>query len=196
MNKVVLAGISISAPEFSHKIYGEKFYRFLLDIERKSGTHDIIPCVVSEVYADFETGSEIKVVGEVRTQNYYEDGKRHLDIFVHVQEMIDYDGYDENVVEIEGYVCKEPTYRETPYGRTISDFICASNREHGKSDYVPCIAWGRNALRASKLGISTKISANGRLQSREYEKEIDGETVVKTAYELSIATFSIEDDED
>ena len=195
MNNVVLAGTAVSAPEFSHKIYGEKFYRFLLDIARKSGTHDIIPCVVSEVYADFESGSEIKVIGEVRTQNFYSGGKRHLDIFVHVQEMLDYDGYDENIVEIEGYICKEPTYRETPYGRTISDFICASNRGHGKSDYIPCITWGRNALRVSKIDVGTKISVAGRFQSREYEKNIGDEIVVKTAYELSISTLDITDDE-
>lgn len=195
MNNVVLAGTAVSAPVFSHKIYGEKFYRFFLDIERKSETHDIIPCVVSEVYADFEPGSEIKIVGEVRTRNYYEDSKRHLDIFVHVHEMLDYDGYDENAVEIKGYICKEPTYRETPFGRTISDFMCASDRGHGKSDYIPCITWGRNALRVSKLDVGTKISVAGRLQSREYEKRVGGETVVKTAYELSIATLDIADDE-
>ena len=195
MNNVVLAGTAVSTPEFSHKIYGEKFFGFLLDIERTSGTHDILPCVASEVYVDFEPGSKIKVAGEVRTRNYYEDSKRHLDIFVYVQEMLDYDGYDENAVEIEGYICKEPTYRETPYGRTISDFMCASDRGHGKSDYIPCITWGRNALRVSKIDVGTKISANGRLQSREYEKRLDGENVVKTAYELSIATFSVEDDE-
>lgn len=195
MNNVVLAGTAVSAPEFSHKVYGEKFYRFLLDIERASGTHDIVPCVASEVYVSFEPGSKIKIVGEVRTRNYYEDSKRRLDVFVYVNEMLDYDGYDENAVEIEGYICKEPTYRETPYGRTISDFICASNRGHGKSDYIPCITWGRNALRASKLDAGTKITANGRLQSREYEKNIGDEIVVKTAYELSISTLDITDDE-
>lgn len=196
MNNVVLAGTAVSTPEFSHKIYGEKFFRFLLDIERTSGTHDILPCVASEVYVDFEPGSKIKVAGEVRTRNYYEDSKRHLDIFVYVQEMLDYDGYDENAVEIEGYICKEPTYRETPYGRTISDLMCASDRGHGKLDYIPCITWGRNALRVSRLDVGTKIVANGRLQSREYEKNIGDEIVVKTAYELSIATLDITDDED
>ena len=195
MNNVVLAGTAVSAPEFSHKVYGEKFYRFLLDIERASGTHDIVPFVALEVYVSFEPGSKIKIVGEVRTRNYYEDSKRHLDIFVHVQEMLDYDGYDENIVEIQGYICKEPTYRETPDGRTISDFICASNRGHGKSDYIPCITWGSNALRVSRLDVGTKIVANGRLQSREYEKNIGDETVVKTAYELSISTLDITDDE-
>ena len=194
MNNVVLAGMP-STPEYSHKFYDEKFYKFFMDVERNSGTHDIIPCVVSEVYVSFEPGSKIKIVGEVRTRNYYKDSKRHLDIFVHVQEMLDYDGYDENAVEIEGYICKEPTYRETPYGRTISDFICASNRGHGKSDYIPCITWGRNALRVSKLDVGTKISVAGRFQSREYEKNIGDEIVVKTAYELSVSTLDITDDE-
>lgn len=195
MNNIVLAGTP-SAPEYSHKLYGEKFYKFFMDVERNSGTHDILLCVASEAYVDFESGSKIKIVGEVRTRNYYKDSKRHLDIFVHVQEMLDYDGYDENAVEIEGYICKEPTYREAPYGRTISDLMCASDRGHGKSDYIPCITWGRNALRVSKLDVGTKISVAGRFQSREYEKNIGDEIVVKTAYELSIATFAIADDED
>lgn len=195
MNNVILAGTA-SAPEYSHKFYGEKFYKIFMDVERKSGVHDILPCVISEAFLDFEVGSKIKVVGELRTQNFYADGKRHLDIFVHVQEMVSYDGYDENAVEIEGYICKEPDYRETPRDRWISDFMCASNRAYGKPSYIPCITWGRNALRASKFEIAEKISAKGRLQSREYEKQLNGETVIKTAYELSIATFSIEDDED
>lgn len=198
MNKVILAGTA-SAPEYTHKVFGEKFYRVFLDVERTSGTHDILPCTISEAFLDFEPGSKIKVAGEMRTRNVHRDGKSYLDIFVLVREMLPYENRDENSVEIDGYICKEPDYRETPRGRWISDFICRVHRGYGYQDkkyYIPCITWGRNALRASKLDVGTKISANGRLQSREYEKQLDGETVVKTAYELSIATFSIEDDED
>lgn len=195
MNNIVLAGMP-SNLEYSHKFYGEKFYNFFIDVERNSGVHDVLPCFVSEVFANFEAGTKIKVIGEMRTRNIYKDGKNHLDVYVHINETVPYDGYDENIVEIDGHICKIPTYREAPCGRWISDILCASNRAYGKASYIPCIAWGRNALRASKLDVGTKISANGRLQSREYEKQLDGENVVKTAYELSIATFSVEDDDD
>ena len=194
MNKIILEGIAGDI-EFLHKAYGEKFYKFCMDVERESGTHDVIPCVVSEIYADFVPGNKIKVVGELRTKNVNEGEKKHLIIFAHIQDVLPYGGYDENIVEMDGYIVRNPIYRETPMGRQITDILCASNRSYGKSSYIPCIAWGRNAKRASKLDVGTKISVTGRFQSREYEKEIDGETVVKTAYELSIATLDITDDE-
>ena len=186
MNKIVLAGLVTEEPIFSHEVHGEKFYRFSLSSSRMSGTNDILPCTVSEILKkDIEEGTEIKVLGEIRTRNVHEDDKNHLEITVFVKEVLLYEE-DENNVELDGFICKEPTYRETPFGRQITDLMVASNREYFKSDYIPCIAWGRNAIRASEFNVGTRVKVLGRLQSREYKKKIDDGTYeVRTAYELS-----------
>ena len=186
MNKIVLAGLVTEEPTFSHEVHGEKFYRFSLSSSRMSGTNDIIPCTVSEILKkDIEEGTEIKVLGEIRTRNVHENDKNHLEITVFVKEVLLYEE-DENNVELDGFICKEPTYRETPFGRQITDLMVASNREYFKSDYIPCIAWGRNAIRASEFNVGTRVKVSGRLQSREYKKKIDDGTYeVRTAYELS-----------
>ena len=187
MNKIVLAGLVTEEPIFSHEVHGEKFYRFSLSSSRMSGTNDILPCTVSEILKkDIEEGTEIKVLGEIRTRNVHEDDKNHLEVTVFVKEVLSYEE-DENNVELYGFICKEPTYRVTPFGRQITDLIVASNRERNfKSDYIPCIAWGRNAIRASEFNVGTRVKVLGRLQSREYKKKIDdGIYEVRTAYELS-----------
>lgn len=187
MNKIVLAGLVTEEPIFSHEVHGEKFYRFSLSSSRMSGTNDILPCTVSEILKkDIEEGTEIKVLGEIRTRNVHENDKNHLEITVFVKEVLSYEK-DENNVELDGFICKEPTYRETPLGRQVSDLIIASNRERNfKSDYIPCIAWGRNAIRTSELNVGTRVKVFGRLQSRGYTKRLDDETgEVRVAYELS-----------
>ena len=186
MNKIVLAGLVTEEPTFSHEVHGEKFYRFSLSSSRMSGTNDILPCTVSEILKkDIEEGAEIKVLGEIRTRNVHENDKNHLEITVFVKEVLLYEE-DENNVELDGFICKEPTYRETPFGRQITDLMVASNREYFKSDYIPCIARGRYAIRASEFNVGTRVKVLGRLQSREYKKKIDDETYeVRTAYELS-----------
>ena len=187
MNKIVLAGLVTEEPTFSHEVHGEKFYRFSLSSSRMSGTNDILPCTVSEILKkDIEEGKEIKVLGEIRTRNVHENDKNHLEITVFVKEVLLYEE-DENNVELDGFICKEPKYRETPFGRQITDLIVASNRERNfKSDYIPCIAWGRNAIRASEFNVGTRVKVLGRLQSREYKKKIDDEKYEeRTAYELS-----------
>ena len=189
MNKIVLAGLVTEEPTFSHEVHGEKFYRFSLSSSRMSGTNDILPCTVSEILKkDIEKGTEIKVLGEIRTRNVHENDKNHLEITVFVKEVLLYEK-DENNVELDGFICKDPTYRETPLGRQVSDLIIASNRERNfKSDYIPCIAWGRNAIRTSELNVGTRVKVLGRLQSREYNKRLGDETYeVRTAYELSAA---------
>ena len=129
MNKIVLAGLVTEEPTFSHEVHGEKFYRFSLSSSRMSGTNDILPCTVSEILKkDIEKGTEIKVLGEIRTRNVHENDKNHLEITVFVKEVLLYEE-DENNVELDGFICKEPTYRETPLGRQVSDLIIASNRE-------------------------------------------------------------------
>ena len=186
MNKIVLAGTVKDEPTFSHEVHGEKFYRFSLLSSRQSGNCDILMCTVPEIIKNgINEGNMVKVFGEIRTRNVHEDDKNHLEITVFVKDVLSYEE-DENNVELDGFICKEPTYRETPFGRQITDLMVASNREYFKSDYIPCIAWGRNAVRASEFNVGTRVKVLGRLQSREYKKKIDNATYeVRTAYELS-----------
>ena len=187
MNKIVLAGLVTEEPTFSHEVHGEKFYRFYLSSSRQSGNCDVLMCTVPEIIKNgINEGNMVKVLGEIRTRNVHEDDKSHLEVTVFVKEVLLYEK-DENNVELDGFICKEPVYRETPFGRQITDLIVASNRERNyKSDYIPCIAWGRNAIRSSEFNVGTRVKVLGRLQSREYKKKIDDETYeVMTAYELS-----------
>lgn len=189
MNKITLAGIVTESPKLSHEVYGEKLYRFYLSSSRQSGTVDVLPCVISEVFIkDIVEGSKIKVIGEIRTRNV----QSHLEIIVFVKEMHDYSGDDENEVYMQGYICKESISRETPLGRQIRDFIIASNRTYGKSDYIPCIAWGRNAINERLFEVGNGIEVTGRLQSREYIKKYqDGNEETKIAYEVSTSRIII-----
>ena len=189
MNKIVLAGLVTEEPTFSHEVHGEKFYRFYLSSSRKSGYCDVLMCTVPEIIKNgINEGNMVKVLGEIRTRNVHEDDKSHLEVTVFVKEVLLYEK-DENNVELDGFICKEPVYRETPFGRQITDLIVASNRERNyKSDYIPCIAWGRNAIRTSEFNVGTRVKVSGRLQSREYNKRLGDETYeVRTAYELSAA---------
>ena len=189
MNKIVLAGLVTEEPTFSHEVHGEKFYRFYLSSSRQSGNCDVLMCTVPEIIKNgINEGNMVKVLGEIRTRNVHEDDKSHLEVTVFVKEVLLYEK-DENNVELDGFICKEPVYRETPFGRQITDLIVASNRERNyKSDYIPCIAWGRNAIRTSEFNVGTRVKVSGRLQSREYNKRLGDETYeVRTAYELSAA---------
>ena len=150
-------------------------------------------CTVPEIIKNgINEGNMVKVLGEIRTRNVHEDDKSHLEVTVFVKEVLLYEK-DENNVELDGFICKEPVYRETPFGRQITDLIVASNRERNyKSDYIPCIAWGRNAIRSSEFDVGTRVKVSGRLQSREYNKKIDDETYeARTAYELSAAMVDL-----
>lgn len=196
MNKALIEGTIITNPEISHEFYGEKFYKFKISVERNSGTIDVLNCSVSEIYLDkIIEGERVRFNGEIRTKNNHEDNRSHLIVYVFVKELIQTTGVDENYVEVNGYLCKKHDIRETPLGRKISDFILASNRGYVKSDYIPCISWGRNATRISYFDVGTKISAKGRFQSREYNKIIGDEAVTMTAYELSISMLSVDEDE-
>lgn len=186
-NRIIISGTITGNPEFSHEIYGEKFYRFFISSERISGVSDVIPVLISEVFL-LETipGERIGIDGEIRTYNKH--GK--LEINVTAKELFSTLDHDENYVEIDGYLCKAPTYRETLFGRKISDLLIATNRPYGRSDYIPSIVWGRYARIISKKAIGTRIFAKGRIQSREYTKKLDnGEIETRVAYELSINTI-------
>ena len=197
MNKIVLAGPVVDEPTFSHDVYGEKFYIFNLSSSRHSGTKDVLPCVVSEILKkDIEAGAEVKVCGNIRTRNVHENDKSHLEIMVFVKEVLPYEE-DENNVELDGFICKEPTYRETPLGRQVTDLLIASNRSYGKSDYIPTIAWGRMAIKSSEFEVATKVKVFGRFQRREYVKRLeDGTEETRVAYELSSSIVKVIDGEE
>lgn len=204
-NKVTLSGEIVSNFEFSHEVYGEGFYTAMLASERLSGQKDIIPIMVSDRIVDVRADREgqfVRVSGQFRSYNKHENGRRHIELSVFVREFEEWeeDGTirpaDENELFLDGYICKPPVYRKTPLGREITDILLAVNRQYGKSDYIPCIAWGRNARFTSGLGVGTRLQVEGRIQSREYEKKIsETESEARVAYEVSISKLEVAEDE-
>lgn len=198
MNKITLAGVIDSEIMYSHTTKSEKFNAFYLCCARESGALDIVKCVISDLMSrDLKENDVIEMVGEIRTMNYDgEDGKRHMDVYVFVNEVLEYTGKDKNYVEVEGFVCKEPVYRETPLRRKICILHIACHRRVMKSDYLPCLAWGRNAIKASIFNIGDKVILSGRLQSREYTKKLDdGKEEIRVAYEVSANNVNVIDEE-
>ena len=198
-NSLVLVGKVTSEKEFSHEIYGESFYSFNLEIPRLSGTSDIIPITISErlmTNFDLQIGKEVVVEGQFRSYNTYEDTKSRLILTVFVKEIREKSEEEEikvpNEVQLLGHICRKPIYRKTPFGREISDILLAVNRAYNKSDYIPCIAWGRNARFCSDMETGTEIKVIGRVQSRAYEKKYEDGTVEnKTAYEVSVSSLEL-----
>lgn len=191
-NIAELCGAVISELKFSHKTYGEIFYTFVLGIERRSGYLDEINVMVSErlIYDNPpQINQFMEIKGQVRTYNEIVDGKNKLNVVVFAKEIVPCQnfGYNENYIYLEGFLCKEPIKRTSPLGRDICDMMIAVNRMYNKSDYIPCIAWGRNAGYAEKLGVGTKLFVEGRIQSREYKKKLDdGNVELRKAFEVSI----------
>lgn len=193
-NSAVLVGIVLSQPVISHKSYGETFYSVTVGVDRKSGYRDIIQIIVSERLIwnmEFEPGDLVEITGQIRTYNEEQDGRNKLNVVIFAREFKRNDDdvriEHENRINLEGFICKRPIGRISPLGREICDIMLAVNRMYNKSDYIPCIAWGRNAGYASSLSVGTKISVTGRIQSREYRKrDPEGDITIKTAYEVSI----------
>ncbi len=194
-NVVNLVGEICNNYSFSHEVYGESFYIFTVKINRLSEQVDYLPVLVSERIFDTKDmiiGTKVKVKGQVRSYNQFstdeERNKLVISIFVNDIEIADESEKLQQEVVINGFICKKPIYRTTPFGREICDMLLAVNRAYNKSDYIPCIAWGRNAKYTGSLGVGENIVVTGRLQSRKYQKKIkDGETIEKTAYEISIS---------
>ena len=191
-NVAELCGVVLSDLKFSHKTYGEIFYTFVLGIERRSGYIDEINIMVSERLI-FENppreGDFVEIKGQVRTYNEIIDDKNKLNVVVFAREIYlsENFGYNENYIYLEGFLCKAPLKRTSPLGREICDLMLAVNRMYNKSDYIPCIAWGRNAGYADKLGVGTKLVIEGRIQSREYKKKLeDGTAEMRKAFEVSV----------
>ena len=197
-NVARLSGRVLKEPVFSHKTYGEAFYLIMLGIFRKSLYEDRIRLIVSERLMGGRSPAEgeyLEISGQVRTYNRESSGRSKLEVTVFVREM-EYVGEDgfayENHIAMEGFLCKEPVRRTSPLGREICDLMIAVNRMYNKSDYIPSIAWGRNAAYAGTLSVGDKVSVEGRLQSREYRKLAeDGDFVTKTAYEVSVTKLEI-----
>ena len=194
-NQVTIMGKVATEFSFSHEVFGEGFYMVEVEVKRLSNSEDRIPLMISErlieVTQDY-TGEYIMVHGQFRSYNRHEEQKNRLVLSVFVREISfmeeEPDGTKTNSIWLDGYICKEPIYRKTPLGREIADLLLAVNRPYGKSDYIPCICWGRNARYASGFEVGEHVQLLGRIQSREYVKRIsDTETEKRVAYEVSVS---------
>lgn len=197
-NTLVLKGEIASEKIYSHEIYGEKFYVFNLKVVRLSSAVDIIPITVSErliTEVKLTIGEEVVIEGQFRSYNNYENERNKLVLTVFAKEILKpTEEYKEttNEVVLVGYICKKPIYRQTPFGREIADVLLAVNRAYNKSDYIPCIAWGRNARFCQNMEVGAGVKIIGRVQSRSYEKKYeDGTIETRIAYEVSIASMEI-----
>ena len=210
-NYLTLVGKVTGEKKFSHEIYGERFYIFTLAIPRLSGNADMIPVTVSERLITDEMlreGNKLLIKGQFRSYNSYENEKNKLILTVFAKDILELEEEEEendfarkdritNEVILIGYICKKPIYRQTPFGREIADLLLAVNRAYNKSDYIPCIAWGRNARFSQTLEVGTKVKIVGRVQSRTYEKKYeDGTTEMKVAYEVSIGSLEVVEEEE
>ncbi|MBQ9155711.1 MAG: single-stranded DNA-binding protein [Eubacterium sp.] len=200
-NQAVVAGEIISEFEYSHDVFGEGFYLVSLKVNRLSHSSDIIPLLISDRLVDVSKpciGKYMEARGQFRSYNKHENNRNHLvlSLFVREAEILEtLDNRRPNTIYLDGYICKEPVYRTTPLGREITDILLAVNRAYGKSDYIPCICWGRNARYAGKLEIGSRIQLWGRIQSRDYQKRVGDDRVVnRVAYEVSVNKMEYIDD--
>lgn len=199
-NTVTLMGQVVSGFTYNHQVFGEGFYTMDLAVKRLSGQVDILPVLVSERLLDVNqdyTGLTLQVSGQYRSYNTQKGGKNGLYLSVFVREFLFLsadlvDAHKSNTVELKGFVCKPPVYRKTPLGREIGDLLIAVNRPYGKCDYIPCITWGRNARYAAGFEVGAAVEIKGRIQSREYQKRLDDETVeTRVAYEVSVSKINL-----
>lgn len=205
-NITKVVGRVVKGPEKSHEIEGEIFFELVLEVKRLSDVYDYIPVTISERtlegHPEIMEGDEIGVEGEFRSYNKLENEKSKLILHVFAKDVYNQNDIDDigetNYVNITGYVCKAPVYRVTPFKREICDVLIAVNRRNNKSDYLPCIFWGRNAKYMQAQPVGTKINIEGRIQSRVYIKKLeDGITEEKTAYEISVSKLrQVDQDED
>ena len=194
-NQVSIVGEIISDFQYSHEVYGEGFYMVEVAVSRLSNFSDYIPLMISERLIDTSQsyiGQKVYVTGQFRSYNRHEELKNRLVLSVFVREIEFIEEETEemksNQILLDGYICKDPIYRKTPLGREIADLLVAVNRSYGKSDYIPCICWGRNARFAARFEVGVHVQIWGRIQSREYVKRLNEEEVEKrTAYEVSVS---------
>ena len=190
-NHIFLRGSLSALPEFSHENHDRRFFRFLLQVPRLSGAVDLLPVVAEEALLngiDLSGGSMLTVTGQIRSHNIRSEGRRHLNIFVFARSILCEDGAPVNEVILEGPICREPNYRQTPLGREICDVMLAVPRAFKRADYLPCILWGRTAREAAEYHTRDRLLICGRLQSRIYTKLTEAGTEERTAYEISALT--------
>lgn len=200
-NIATISGKVVSNVEFSHEVYGEGFYYFMLEVPRLSDSSDKIPVTISERLINkdkLEIGTIIEVEGQFRSYNSYNNEGNRLLLTVFAREITFLDEEkrikNPNQIYLNGFICKKPIYRTTPFGREITDILLAVNRPYNKSDYIPCIAWGRNARFSESLDVGDNIRLWGRIQSRGYQKKLEtGEVLNKVAYEISISKMEVVD---
>lgn len=193
-NQAQVTGTITDEFKFNHEIYAEKFYTFTLNIPRLSGTDDSVRVMVSErllAGENFQIGDMVDIEGQFRSYNSYEpSGENRLILTIFAKDITKHNGennHNPNTLYLNGFICKTPVYRTTPFGREITDLLIAVNRSYNKSDYIPVIAWGRNARYAKTLNVGDNVKVWGRIQSRKYQKRIsEDETITKTAYEVSV----------
>ena len=206
-NHLVLVGKVTSDKTYSHEIYGEKFYIFNLEVPRLSQAVDEIPITISErllTDINLEIGKKLVVEGQFRSYNSYQNERNKLILTVFAKDVTEApeETTEENEEEAKtvvtnevtlcGYICKKPIYRQTPFDREIADILLAVNRAYNKSDYIPCIAWGRNARFCQNMEVGTEVKIIGRVQSRKYEKKFeDGTSEIRVAYEVSISSLEV-----
>ena len=196
-NSVILKGRVASVPEFSHSLYGENYMNMHVSVAGLSGTTDILPVTVAASLLELfplREGDDVAILGQLRSYNRIVQEKCRLIIVVFAQHLAAPDDVQSNpnTVELEGFLCREPVYRTTPFGREITDMLIAVNRQYGKSDYIPAIAWGRNARATGAMCVGSRLRLVGRLQSREYQKRLpDGSVDIRTAYEVSISQVEL-----
>ena len=193
-NVVSLMGTIIEECSFSHKVFSEGFYVFKVRVPRLSENEDILPITVSERLIDIgelKAGTNVEIKGQLRSYNYYTENKNRLVLTIFAREINLLEESEDvrgvNEILINGFVCKEPVYRKTPFGREITDILVAANRSYNKSDYIPVITWGRNARFAGELSVGDNIKISGRIQSRVYRKKNGEEVEERTAYEVSVS---------
>lgn len=197
-NTVSLSGKVLTVPKLSHEIYSEKFYEIEIEVKRLSQMADVIPVSVSErlfFEQPLSVGQGITVTGQFRSYNKMVDERSKLMLTVFAKEVTEENlSLNPNTIELKGYICKPPIFRTTPFNREICDLLLAVNRAYNKSDYIPCIVWGRNARFCNTLPVGSLVSVYGRIQSRQYQKKLsEEETVTRTAYEVSVAKITLED---
>lgn len=194
-NKVSVIGKIADGFTFSHEVYGEGFYMTYLKVSRLSDQIDMVPVMISERLVDVNQdymGQTVEIVGQFRSYNYHEGSRNRLILSVFAREIYFIDEFTDytktNQIYLNGYICKTPGYRKTPLGREITDLLIAVNRPYGKSDYIPCIAWGRNARYAAGFSVGSNVELWGRVQSREYTKNVgENQSEKRVAYEVSVS---------
>ena len=193
-NALTLCGVIETEPTLDHEVFGEHFYRLDVSVPRLSGAQDILPVTISErlMNSQVTPGVRVGIVGQLRSYNKVMGGAGRLLLTAFVQRLVAPDETENpNLIRLTGAICKPPAFRTTPFGREITDLMLAVNRAFGKSDYIPCIAWGRTARYAAGLHVGDKLEVQGRFQSREYQKQMpDGSVINRVAYEVSLSRLT------